>query len=109
VSTVLPTVIYELGLTGTAVAQLMTMVSSMFPVFFFFARFLLDLLTITNTSSPQPTYAFGCTCLMLIGYLIHRKYVSPWLAAISSTSNNLTIPRIVSICNAATPQRRSPS
>jgi hypothetical protein len=27
VSTVLPTVIYELGLTGTAVAQLMTMVS----------------------------------------------------------------------------------
>jgi hypothetical protein len=34
VSTVLPTVIYELGLTGTAVAQLMTMVSSMFPVFF---------------------------------------------------------------------------
>jgi hypothetical protein len=31
VSTVLPTVIYELGLTGTAVAQLMTMVSSTFP------------------------------------------------------------------------------
>jgi hypothetical protein len=28
VSTVLPTVIYELGMTGTAVAQLMTMVSS---------------------------------------------------------------------------------
>ena len=27
VSTVLPTVIYELGMTGTAVAQLMTMVS----------------------------------------------------------------------------------
>jgi len=32
VSTVLPTVIYELGLTGTAVAQLMTMVSSISPV-----------------------------------------------------------------------------
>jgi hypothetical protein len=31
VSTVLPTVIYELGLTGTAVAQLMTMVSSISP------------------------------------------------------------------------------
>jgi hypothetical protein len=31
VSTVLPTVIYELGLTGTAVAQLMTMVSLSFP------------------------------------------------------------------------------
>ena len=26
---------------------------------------------------------------MLIGYLIHHKYVSPWLAAIASTSNVL--------------------
>jgi hypothetical protein len=47
----------------------------------------------TNGSSPQPTYAFGCTCLVLIGYLIHRKYVSPWLAAIASTSNlSLSLP-----------------
>ncbi|KAM0716542.1 hypothetical protein Q7P37_007987 [Cladosporium fusiforme] len=55
VSTVLPTVIYELGMTGTAEAQLMTM----------------------------PTYAFGCACLVFIGWLIHRKLVSPWAAAIA--------------------------
>jgi len=55
VSTVLPTVIYELGLTGSAEAQLMTM----------------------------PTYAFGCSCLVIIGWLIHRKKISPWVAAIS--------------------------
>lgn len=52
----LPTVIYELGMTGTAEAQLMTM----------------------------PTYAFGCACLVLIGWLIHRKLVSPWAASIAS-------------------------
>ncbi|KAK6398719.1 hypothetical protein LTR65_000272 [Meristemomyces frigidus] len=55
VSTVLPTVIADLGLTGTAVAQLMTM----------------------------PTYAFGCTCLVGIGWLIHTKKVTPWVAAIT--------------------------
>ncbi|KAK5106595.1 hypothetical protein LTS08_000716 [Lithohypha guttulata] len=54
VSTVLPTVIFELGLTGSAEAQLMTM----------------------------PTYAFGCTCLILIGWLIHRRKITPWIAAL---------------------------
>ncbi|KAK3701817.1 hypothetical protein LTR37_015239 [Vermiconidia calcicola] len=54
VSTVLPTVIYELGLTDTAKAQLMTM----------------------------PAYIFGCSCLVLIGWAIRRKKVTPWLAAI---------------------------
>lgn len=54
VSTVLPTVIYQLGLTDSAEAQLMTM----------------------------PTYAFGCSCLVLIGWLIHRKKINPWVAAL---------------------------
>ena len=53
VSTVLPTVIYELGLTDTAVAQLMTM----------------------------PTYAFGCASLVLFGWLIHTKRLTSWVAA----------------------------
>ena len=55
VSTVLPTVIYELGLTDSAISQLMTM----------------------------PTYAFGCSCLILIGWLIHRGKVTSWVAALS--------------------------
>ena len=54
VGTVLPTVIYELGLTDTAVAQLMTM----------------------------PAYAFGCSCLVLIGWLIRTKRLISWVAAI---------------------------
>ena len=54
VGTVLPTVIYELGLTDTAVAQLMTM----------------------------PAYAFGCSCLILIGWLIRTKKLISWVAAI---------------------------
>lgn len=64
VSTVLPTVIYELGMTGTAEAQLMTM----------------------------PTYAFGCICLVFIGWLIHRKFVSPWFAAIASKLHTCFFP-----------------
>ena len=55
VSTVLPTVIYQLGLTDTAIAQLMTM----------------------------PTYAFGCSCLVFIGWLIHTHKVTSWVAAIT--------------------------
>ena len=47
INTVLPTVIYELGLTGTAVAQLMTM----------------------------PAYVVGCSSLVCIGWLIHKKKV----------------------------------
>lgn len=54
VGTVLPTVIYELGLTDTAVAQLMTM----------------------------PAYAFGCSCLVFIGWLIRTKKLISWVAAI---------------------------
>lgn len=82
VSTMLPTVIYELGLTGTAVAQLMTMVSHLLGRPSWGSEDI-DHSTFTNTSSPQPTYAFGCTCLVLIGFLIHRKFVSPWVAAIA--------------------------
>lgn len=96
VSTVLPTVIYELGLTGTAVAQLMTMVSLTST----FSRTAgLGPSKFTNNSSPQPTYAFGCACLVLIGYLIHRKYVSPWLAAIASMSNLFPSPPLPSPIN----------
>lgn len=54
ITTVLPTVIYELGLTGTAVAQLMTM----------------------------PAYVVGCSFLVFIGFLIHKKIVISWVAAI---------------------------
>jgi len=55
VSKVLPTVIYELGLTGSAESQLMTM----------------------------PTYTIGCSCLILTGWLIHRGLVRSWVAALS--------------------------
>lgn len=79
VSTVLPTVIYELGMTGTAVAQLMTMVSIRLSCLGCFREALLLICLLY-----QPTYAFGCTCLVLIGWLIHRKLVSPWAAAIAS-------------------------
>jgi len=39
---------------------------------------------LANKLFAQPTYAFGCTCLVLIGWLIHRKLISPWTAAIAS-------------------------
>ncbi|KAK3624930.1 hypothetical protein LTR56_020744 [Elasticomyces elasticus] len=55
ITTVLPTVIHDLGLTDSAVSQLMTM----------------------------PTYAFGCACLVLIGWLIHTKRIVSWAAAIT--------------------------
>ena len=53
VQKVLPTVIFELGLTDSAISQLLTM----------------------------PTYAFGCTCLVLIGWTIQRQKLRPWIAA----------------------------
>ncbi|KAK4902730.1 hypothetical protein LTR27_000669 [Elasticomyces elasticus] len=55
ITTVLPTVIHDLGLTDSAVSQLMTM----------------------------PTYAFGCACLILIGWLIHTKRIVSWAAAMT--------------------------
>lgn len=55
VQKVLPTVILELGLTDSAVTQLLTM----------------------------PTYAFGCTSLVLIGWTIKRQKVCPWIAAMA--------------------------
>ncbi|ROW03097.1 hypothetical protein VMCG_05808 [Cytospora schulzeri] len=51
---VLPTVIYDLGLSGTAVSQLMTM----------------------------PAYAFVFVILLTLGYLTHTKRLSPWVAGI---------------------------
>lgn len=51
---VLPTVIYELGLSGTAISQLMTM----------------------------PAYAFVFVILLTLGYLTHTKRLSPWVAGI---------------------------
>ncbi|KAF2169082.1 hypothetical protein M409DRAFT_65369 [Zasmidium cellare ATCC 36951] len=53
VSTVLPTVILELGLTGSAITQLLTM----------------------------PTYGFGCFCLVFFGWAIQRKIFQPWITA----------------------------
>lgn len=49
ISLVLPTVIYDLGLQGSAVSQLMTM----------------------------PTYTFGCAFMCSFGWLIHRGYLGP--------------------------------
>lgn len=46
---------------------------------------------ILTDKSEQPTYAFGCACLVFIGWLIHRKFVSPWLAAIASKFLSLQI------------------
>ena len=55
VTTVLPNVIYQLGLTGTAPTQLMTM----------------------------PPYIIGAVGLMLVAWLIRRNKLKPWVAAIS--------------------------
>ncbi len=73
VGTVLPTVIYELGLTDTAIAQLMTMVTP--------PPSLPEKLTLMSTFI-QPAYAFGCSCLILWGYLIRKNLLSPWITAI---------------------------
>lgn len=51
---VLPTIIYELGLSGTAVSQLMTM----------------------------PAYALVFVILLALGYLTHTERLSPWAACI---------------------------
>lgn len=51
---VLPTVIYELGMTDTAVSQLMTM----------------------------PAYAFVFAILLTLGYLTHTRRLNPWAAGI---------------------------
>jgi MFS family permease len=53
VVTVLPTVIYELGLSSTAVSQLMTM----------------------------PPAVIGAGCLMLIAWQVQRRNIKSWLAA----------------------------
>lgn len=55
ISLVLPTVIYELGLQGSAVSQLMTM----------------------------PTYAFGCAFMCFFGWLIHRGRLGPWTVSMA--------------------------
>ncbi|EME39515.1 hypothetical protein DOTSEDRAFT_180100 [Dothistroma septosporum NZE10] len=55
VQNVLPTVIYELGLTNPAISQLLTI----------------------------PTYAFGCACLVVIGWTIQRRKLRPWVAAMA--------------------------
>lgn len=34
------------------------------------------------TKSMQPAYAFGCSCLVLIGWLIRTKKLISWVAAI---------------------------
>jgi hypothetical protein len=54
ISLVLPTVIYELGLQGSATTQLMTM----------------------------PTYTFGCLFMCFFGWLIHRGTLGPWSVSI---------------------------
>jgi MFS family permease len=53
ISLVLPTVIYDLGLEGSATSQLMTM----------------------------PTYSFGCAFMCFFGFLIHKGYLGPWLVS----------------------------
>lgn len=55
ISLVLPTVIYELGLQGSAISQLMTM----------------------------PTYTFGCAFMCFFGWLIHRGSLGPWTVSMA--------------------------
>jgi MFS family permease len=55
ISLVLPTVIYELGLEGSAISQLMTM----------------------------PTYTFGCAFMCFFGWLIHRGSLGPWTVSMA--------------------------
>lgn len=55
ISHVLPTVIYDLGFSASAISQLLTM----------------------------PTYAFGCAALVFSGWLIHTKRIRSWVAAIA--------------------------
>ncbi|KAI5365905.1 Putative major facilitator superfamily, MFS transporter superfamily [Septoria linicola] len=55
VSKVLPTVIYELGISGSAITQLLTM----------------------------PTYTLGVIVLIFVGWLIQNHRISSWLTAIA--------------------------
>lgn len=55
ISQVLPTVIYDLGFSASAISQLLTM----------------------------PTYAFGCFALIFAGWLIHTRRLRSWIAAIA--------------------------
>ncbi|SMY26146.1 unnamed protein product [Zymoseptoria tritici ST99CH_1A5] len=54
ISQVLPTVIYDLGFSASAISQLLTI----------------------------PTYTFGCGSLVLTGWLIHTRRLRSWHAAI---------------------------
>lgn len=58
---VLPTIIYELGLSGTAVSQLMTM----------------------------PAYALVFVILLALGYLTHTERLSPWAACIGLEASQI--------------------
>lgn len=55
ISLVLPTVIYDLGLQGSAISQLMTM----------------------------PTYTFGCAFMCVLGWLVHRGHTGPWAVSMA--------------------------
>lgn len=72
----LPTVIYQLGFTTTTKSQLMNMVSdadrTQEPC---------------NTDNLQPPYISAFLLLNTLGFMLHRKWIRPWVTAVSSTSS----------------------
>jgi hypothetical protein len=71
----LPTVIYELGFTTTALSQLMNIVS-------------LDQSRKTYHANlahnQQPPYVACFFFLNLLGYLLHKGWIRPWTTAVAS-------------------------
>lgn len=72
ISFVLPTVIYELGISGTAISQVMTMVRA--PAL---------LLRIIQSHSMQPPFTLVFVILCSLAYLIHIGRLSPWIAGLA--------------------------
>jgi len=79
ISFVLPTVIYQLGISDTAISQIMTMVSST------------DVSpckgTQANTCQPPFTLVFIILCSL--AYLIHTGRLSPWIAGVAIESTQI--------------------
>lgn len=70
ISFVLPTVIYELGISNTAISQVMTMV-----------RFL-TLVAEAEIDSTQPPFTLVFVILLTLAFFIHAQKLSPWIAGL---------------------------
>lgn len=91
ISFVLPTVIYELGISGagTAISQLMSMVSSS-------STWQFVSVYIHEADMTQPPSSLSFVVLVILGYFIHQRKVNVWIAATAcmlSTSTILLVQR----------------